>query len=161
MRAHPLPEARAYADLMLTELRKVIPSFLKRVDLPDRGVAWSNYLADDPRPMDEVARPAVPDARPSADEAPGASTLVDFDPDAEVKLVAAHALPLHRPARDRDRGPGAGHDRRRAAGGRAGLRAASGPTAATSPAGPSSAARTASTCWPTTAPSGTCSATAC
>src|SRR5205085_4843109 len=32
MRAHPLPEARAYADLMLTELRKVIPSFLKRVD---------------------------------------------------------------------------------------------------------------------------------
>src|SRR5690606_14241482 len=27
MRAHPLPEARTYADLMLTELRKVIPSF--------------------------------------------------------------------------------------------------------------------------------------
>src|SRR6185295_12656399 len=33
MRAHPLPEARAYGDLMLTELRKVIPSFLERVDL--------------------------------------------------------------------------------------------------------------------------------
>ncbi len=33
MRAHPLPEARRYADLMLAELRKVIPSFLKRVDL--------------------------------------------------------------------------------------------------------------------------------
>ena len=32
MRAHPLPEARAYAELMLEELRKVIPSFLKRVD---------------------------------------------------------------------------------------------------------------------------------
>jgi len=30
---------------MLTELRKVIPSFLKRVDLDGRGVAWSNYLA--------------------------------------------------------------------------------------------------------------------
>ncbi len=29
MRAHPLPEARQYADLMLTELRKVIPSFLQ------------------------------------------------------------------------------------------------------------------------------------
>ena len=39
MRAHPLPEARTYSDLMLTELRKVIPSFLKRVDLDDRGVA--------------------------------------------------------------------------------------------------------------------------
>ena len=42
--SHPLPEARAYADLMLHELRKVIPSFLKRVDLADRGVAWSDYL---------------------------------------------------------------------------------------------------------------------
>ena len=41
MRAHPLPEARDYADLMLHELRKVIPSFLRRVDLADRGGAWS------------------------------------------------------------------------------------------------------------------------
>src|SRR5271166_2650357 len=32
MRAYPLPEARQYAALMLTELRKVIPSFLQRVD---------------------------------------------------------------------------------------------------------------------------------
>jgi len=46
MRAHPLPEARHYADLMLVELRKVIPSFLKRVDLPDRGGRWSDYLAE-------------------------------------------------------------------------------------------------------------------
>jgi len=45
LRAHPLPEARSYAQMMLTELRKVIPSFLKRVDLDDRGVAWSTYLA--------------------------------------------------------------------------------------------------------------------
>src|SRR4030081_1195077 len=43
MRAHPLPEARFYAGMMLTELRKVIPSFLKRVDLPDRGGAWTGY----------------------------------------------------------------------------------------------------------------------
>ena len=26
MRSHPLPEARHYADLMLNELRKVVPS---------------------------------------------------------------------------------------------------------------------------------------
>ena len=44
MRAHPLPEARTYAQLMLDELRKVIPSFLVRVDLPDRGGAWTSYL---------------------------------------------------------------------------------------------------------------------
>src|SRR5487761_1300604 len=40
MRAHPLPEVRWYGDLMLHELRKVIPSFLQRVDLPDRGGEW-------------------------------------------------------------------------------------------------------------------------
>ena len=39
MRAHPLPEARAYAELMLHELRKVIPSFLRRVDLARPGRA--------------------------------------------------------------------------------------------------------------------------
>ena len=38
MRAHPLAEVREYADLMLVELRKVIPAFdLKRVDLPTGG----------------------------------------------------------------------------------------------------------------------------
>ena len=45
MRAHPLPEARHYADMMLTELRKVIPSFLQRVDIAERGGEWSAYLA--------------------------------------------------------------------------------------------------------------------
>jgi thymidylate synthase ThyX len=37
MAAHPLAEVRDYGDMMLTELRKVIPSFLSRVDKPDRG----------------------------------------------------------------------------------------------------------------------------
>ena len=40
MRAHPLPEARQYAELMLQELRKVIPSFLRRVDIAERGGRW-------------------------------------------------------------------------------------------------------------------------
>jgi len=35
MRAHSLREIRDYADMMLTELRTMIPSFLTRVDLPD------------------------------------------------------------------------------------------------------------------------------
>src|SRR6266567_4773389 len=46
MRSHPLPEARSYAAMMLEELRKVIPSFLTRVDREDRGIAWSAYLAE-------------------------------------------------------------------------------------------------------------------
>jgi hypothetical protein len=44
MRSHPLPEARSYAAMMLAELRKVIPSFLQRVDRPERGGVWSRYL---------------------------------------------------------------------------------------------------------------------
>ena len=86
MRAHPLPEARQYAELMLGELRKVIPSFLKRVDLPGRGQAWSDYLEQNASAMAEVADRLFP---PDAPEDPGPVVdLVDHDPDAEVKLVA-------------------------------------------------------------------------
>jgi thymidylate synthase ThyX len=98
MRAHPLPEARSYADLMLRELRKVIPSFLKRVDLEDRGVAWSNYLASTRSAMDEQAARLLPSATPT-NPAPVVS-LTSFDPDAEVRLVAAMLYPYsHLPER--------------------------------------------------------------
>ncbi len=85
MRSHALPEARAYADLMLTELRKVIPSFLKRVDLDDRGVAWSTYLASTRTAVDEIAGRLFPEA-PVEPEGPEVQ-LLDWDPDGEVKLV--------------------------------------------------------------------------
>ncbi len=88
MRSHPLPEARSYADLMLTELRKVIPSFLKRVDLDDRGVARSTYLATTRTAMEEIAARLFPMGGTVAEGGPRVE-LVDFDPDAEVKLVAA------------------------------------------------------------------------
>jgi thymidylate synthase ThyX len=88
MRSHPLPESRAYADLMLGELRKVIPSFLKRVDLDDRGVAWSTYLASTRSAMQEVATGLFSAQDPPADEG-AAVQLVDWEPDGEVKLVAA------------------------------------------------------------------------
>jgi thymidylate synthase ThyX len=92
MRAHPLPEARSYADLMLTELRKVIPSFLKRVDLTDRGVAASTYMAGGRIQMEEVAARLFPDEAGGGGEGPSVR-LVDFDPDAEVKLVASMLYP--------------------------------------------------------------------
>src|SRR3954471_18744194 len=90
MRANPLPEARAYAEMMLTELRKVIPSFLARVDRPDRGGAWSAYLEESRSAMEEVAGKLF-----AADEAEPRPpvTLVDFDPDAEDKLLAAMLYP--------------------------------------------------------------------
>jgi thymidylate synthase ThyX len=90
MRSHPLPEARAYADLMLEELRKVVPSFLKRVDLPDRGGAWSAYLATTREATEDVA------AKLFVGEEPGPVPevqLVDWDPDAEEKVLAAMLFP--------------------------------------------------------------------
>ena len=91
MRSHPLPEARSYADLMLTELRKVIPSFVKRVDLTDRGVAASTYLATARTAMEDIADRLFPSPPPATDE-PHVE-LVDFDPDAETRLVTAMLYP--------------------------------------------------------------------
>src|SRR2546422_5130200 len=93
MRAHPLHEVRAYADLMLAELRKVIPAFLKRVDVPERGGVWSAYFEETRKEIREVAgRLLNTDA--AAQKAPSAPpvdevTLTDFDPEGEVKVVAA------------------------------------------------------------------------
>jgi thymidylate synthase ThyX len=95
MRAHPLLEVRAYADLMLTELRKVIPAFLRRVDVPERGGAWSRYLAETREAIAHEARARLPDLdaspRPAPPGAPATDevTLTDFDPEGEVKVVAA------------------------------------------------------------------------
>jgi thymidylate synthase ThyX len=44
MLASPLPEARDYAAMILAELNKVMPSFVARVDRPDRGGEWVAYL---------------------------------------------------------------------------------------------------------------------
>src|SRR5258705_9524459 len=86
MRAHPLREVRDYADLMLAELRKVIPAFLKRLERPERGGVWSRYLAETALDTAAVAARVLdgiePEPRPEV-------TLTDWDPDGEVKVVAA------------------------------------------------------------------------
>jgi thymidylate synthase ThyX len=84
MQASPLREVRDYSEMMLGELRKIIPSFLTRVDLEDRGVRWSQYLEDVRRDLEEHASelPGPRDVGPSV-------TLVDWDPEAELKIAAA------------------------------------------------------------------------
>jgi len=90
MRAHPLPEAQQYAAMMLTELRKVIPSFLTRVDRPERGGAWTEYLRDTRQATAEVVGRVLggetPEPRPAV-------VLTDFDPEGEEKLLAAVCYP--------------------------------------------------------------------
>jgi thymidylate synthase ThyX len=86
LRAQPLAEGRTYADLILTELRKVIPAFLQRVDIPDRGGAWSRYLAETREAAQTTAASALaslqPEPRPEV-------VLTDYDPDGEIKVTAA------------------------------------------------------------------------
>jgi len=86
MRAHPLPESRDYADLMLHELRKVIPSFLRRVDLADRGGRWTDYMAETRTATSDMVEQLL--GGTPVDVAAEVE-LVDFDPDAEDKLLAA------------------------------------------------------------------------
>jgi thymidylate synthase ThyX len=44
--ASPLPEARTFGELALTELQQVIPSFVSRVERPERGGEWIAYLRE-------------------------------------------------------------------------------------------------------------------
>jgi thymidylate synthase ThyX len=84
MQSNPLREVQDYGAMMLGELRKIIPSFLTRVDLEERGVRWSQYLA---RVRSDLEEHASGLAGPS-DIGPSV-TLVDWDPDAELKIAAA------------------------------------------------------------------------
>ncbi|HVL93863.1 MAG TPA: FAD-dependent thymidylate synthase [Acidimicrobiales bacterium] len=104
MRAHPLPEARSYAAMMLEELRKVVPSFLRRVDMASRGGAWSEYQAGRRRDMAALAEELLAGSLAGSGGEDDADrpevTLVDFDPDAEDKLVAAMLYPYTTLAED-------------------------------------------------------------
>jgi len=84
--ASQLAEAREYAAMMLEELRRVIPAFLRRVDLADRGVRWSRYLADTREATRVAADELLGEARPEPAEE---VELTDFDPEGEIKVVAA------------------------------------------------------------------------
>jgi thymidylate synthase ThyX len=88
--AHPLPEARACGQLLLTELREVIPAFLTRVDRPDRGGAWSAYLAGTAAASRQAVAGLLGEEA-SAETGP-AVRLVATDPDAEDRVLAAIAV---------------------------------------------------------------------
>ncbi len=92
--ADPLEESRELGERLLGELRKVIPSFVARVDRPDRGHVWRDYLAatrEDTRAL--AARHVIGPVRVPDEPV----TLVDWWPrdpvDAEVALVTAALLP--------------------------------------------------------------------
>ena len=96
MGAHPLEEVRWNAGLMLDELRTVIPSFMKRVDVPDRGGAWTKYFEDIRSSMTGQAALLEPN--------PGAQVtvdLVEWDPNGERDVAASALYPyVNMPERD-------------------------------------------------------------
>ncbi len=87
MRAHPLPEVRDYAQLMLDELTKVIPSFLRRVEVADRGVRWSSYFAETKSATSDLIASMWPTNEEN--EASEQVRLVAFDPEGEARVLEA------------------------------------------------------------------------
>jgi thymidylate synthase ThyX len=89
LRAHPLAEARGCGDVMLRELRKVIPAFLTRIDRDDRGERRGRYAIASERATAELANEFV--GEPSELPDGPVVRLVDYDRDGEARVVA-HAL---------------------------------------------------------------------
>jgi thymidylate synthase ThyX len=89
--AHPLPEARRTGEAILTELKPVIPSFLTRIERPERGGAWVSYLEQRRSAGERWARRLAQD--PEAASGPSVRLLsVEGDEDALLTaLVFEHA----------------------------------------------------------------------
>ncbi len=80
--AHPLEEARSYGRMILDELRAVMPSFLTRVERPDRGGQWISYLESRRRAGERWARRLGIDGAGEAPAGPSVTLLrVDGDED--------------------------------------------------------------------------------
>jgi thymidylate synthase ThyX len=87
MLASPLPEARHFAGMILEELKKVMPSFVARVERPDRGGEWITYLEDRREATERwVARLGLDRAEPS--NAPSVE-LIDVEGSEEQLLAAS------------------------------------------------------------------------
>jgi len=89
LRAHRLPEARAYAERLNAQLQGVIPEFLTRLDRPDRGGAWVHYLRETARELQGDAATLAPEH----EWGPEGVTLVDWNRDGENRILAAALFP--------------------------------------------------------------------
>jgi thymidylate synthase ThyX len=84
--AHPLPEARSYGRMILVELGQVMPSFLARIERPDRGGEWISYLESRARAGERWARRLGLDA--AADGSGPSVTLLRAEGDEDDLLAA-------------------------------------------------------------------------
>jgi thymidylate synthase ThyX len=85
--AHPLPEARAYGQMILDAVEAVTPSFVARVERPDRGGEWVRYLEQRRDATERWVGRLGLDRRHGGDDGPSVRLLhVDGDED---RLLAA------------------------------------------------------------------------
>jgi len=87
--ASDLPECRGLAGEMHAELAQVIPAFVRRALDERHGAPAAAYLADARRAVAALAPRGGPPAAPPAAEV----RLVDHEPDAERRVVAAALFP--------------------------------------------------------------------
>jgi thymidylate synthase ThyX len=86
--ASPLPEARDYADMILSELKATMPSFVARVERPERGGEWISYLEERGQAAERWARRLGLD-RATRDEPAGpAVRLLSVEGDEDGLLAA-------------------------------------------------------------------------
>src|SRR5690606_37552127 len=97
LRSSDLAEARFVGNSLLSELREVIPSFLTRVDRPDRGEVWSEYLAQtrsQTRALAAELLAAAQVGRSARGSGAGADVqLVAWSEDADVELLTGMLYP--------------------------------------------------------------------
>ena len=159
--ASPLPEARDYADMILAELKAVMPSFVARVERPDRGGEWISYLEERAAGARALGRAARPRPRRGATSRAGpAVRLLSVEGD-EDDLLAALLFEAAAVLGGGDAPRRCGRCRPTSARRCSPSWSASAATAATGPAAASRRCATASRSSPTTAPSATSSAIAC
>src|SRR4051794_7076555 len=89
--AHPLPEAREYGRWILEAIKAVMPSFVSRVERPERGGEWVAYLEARERAAERWVSRLGLDRRPEEDPAkPNRPSvkLLHVDGDEEALLAA-------------------------------------------------------------------------
>jgi thymidylate synthase ThyX len=97
LRAHPLPEATGYAELLNVELQSMIPDFLTRLDRPERGGVWVDYLRETAAALSVAAEALAPEQ----EWGPPGVTLVDWDGDGEDRILAAALFPFSHASEER------------------------------------------------------------
>jgi thymidylate synthase ThyX len=97
LRAHPLAEARDYAERINAQLQGVIPEFLTRLERPERGGVWAEFLRENAAAMASQAEQLAPER----EWGPEGVTLVDWDRDGEDRILASALFPYAHASEER------------------------------------------------------------